>query len=302
MQKQSNDELIKLIKQGIDTQENYEKLYNQNRGFIYQVIRGRVHGIYECDDLMQQAYIALVRAVNYYNCEREEKAFLQILKYCIWNELRDLTSDISANMQTKIIKYKRTYDKLYNELGCKPKQYQIMHVMNIGLNQLEEIKKAYRLNNILSLNEPINEDGDVTRLDLYSESHANEVDPFENIENTIDNINLKAVLDEALDKLPERAQEVIKNRYYKNKTMEQCGNEMNVTRERVRQIESSGFRQLRKDYVLRRQLDGYFNEYKHVGVNQFNNTRTSSVEWLAIRREQKAKELLREMGLNNILE
>jgi len=286
-EKLSNEELIKLIKQEVDTQGNYERLYKQNRGFIYNIIRKRVHGIYECDDLMQQAFIALVRAVNYFNCELEETNFLQLLKYSIWNAIRDLTSEIPASMQNKLYHYKRTKDKLYHELGRSPKNYEIMLEMNIDLTQLEEIKKAHQLNYTLSLDEPINEEGDATRLDLYSNSQAYEDD----LESRIDNINLKEILEEALNKIPENAKEVIENRYYKNMTLDQCGHETNISRERVRQIESKGFRQLRKDYVLRRKLDGYFNEYTHVGVNRFNNTRTSSVELLAIKREQMLKKL-----------
>lgn len=292
MQKQSNEELIKLIKQEVDTQDNYEKLYKQNRGFIYQIIIKRVHGIYECDDLMQQAFLALVRAVNYYNCELQETNFLTLLKYCIWNELREETSRLPAHMIQKIMKYKKAYGILYDELGRRPKNYELMLELNIDLNQLEEIRKANQINYPLSLDEPISDDeGAVTRLDLYIDSQADEEAAFENMENIIDNIKLKAVLEEALNKLPERTETVIKDRYYKGKSLEECGKEIDVSRERIRQIENEGFRKLRKDYVLRRKVDGYINEYKYVGVNQFNNTRTSSVEWLAIKREQMLKRL-----------
>lgn len=295
----SNEELIKLIQNGVDVNENYLELYQQNRGFIFLVIRKRIRGINDEEDLMQQAFLALVKAVNYHNCELEETNFLQILKYCIWNEIRDLTGELPAQMQNKIYKYRKTKDKLFNELGRQPKNYEIMLEMDIDLKQLEEIKKAYRFSNTLSLDKPLSEEGETTLLELYSDSQAEE---DSELEDKLSNEELRKVLDEAINKLPDRSQKVISDRYYKNMTMEQCGQEMNVSRERVRQIESEGFRKLRKDRQLERRLEGYIDIYKHVGVNQFNNTRTSSVEWLAIRREQKGKELLREMGLNNILE
>lgn len=305
MSKQSNEEVIKLIKADIDTQDNYEKLYKQNRGFIYQVIKRRVHGIYECDDLLQQSYFALVKAVEYYDYEREEKAFLQILKYSIWNEIRSLTSDIPAHMQDKIVKYRMTYDKLYNELYYKPKAFQIMLEMNISLKELETIRAAMRLP--LSFDEPVGENGDSTRLDLYAESRADEDIEFDS---SLEKQELKSLLQEAISKLPENSQDVIHKRYFNNWTLEKCGQELNVTRERVRQVESKALRVLRKDYELKRKLDEYISDYKYVGINQFNNTRTSSTEWVVLEREkrleewknQKYKEMLKEIkGFENLL-
>ena len=159
-QRQSNKDLIELIKQGIDTKENLERLYFQNKGFIYMIVRKRVHGILEESDLMQQAFIALVKAVEYYDCTLQETNFLQILKYCIWNEVRNLTSDIPAHMQYKIVKYRMAYSKLYNELGYNPRTYELMQELNISLQELELIRAAIRNSNPVSLDEPINEEGD----------------------------------------------------------------------------------------------------------------------------------------------
>lgn len=290
MSKESNNKLIKLIKQGVDTQENYEKLYKQNSGFIYQVIRKRVHGIYEIDDLMQQAFIALVRAVNYYNGDLEETNFLQILKYCIWNELSKSTSELPAHMQYKIIDYRKTYDRLYNELGYKPKTYQIMLEMDIGLKELETIRAAMR--QPLSLDEPISEDEETTRMDLYSESNADEeLDIIENIEKEV---RVKAI-HEAINKLHEKHRDIINKRFFKEMTLEEIGQDLNVSRERIRQYEAKAIRKLRNDYTLRKQIIDYseINEYKTVGVNQFNNTHTSSTEWVVLKREQIRNEQLR---------
>lgn len=283
----SNEELIKLIQNGVDVNENYLELYQRNRGFIFLVIRKRIRGINAEEDLMQQAFIALVKAVEYFNPDIEETNFLQILKYCIWNEIRGLTGAIPVNMQNKIYKYRKAKDKLFNELGRQPKNYEIMFEMGIDLKQLEEIKKAYRFNYILSLDKPLSEEGETTLLELYSDSLADEDSEFED---KLSNEELRKFLAEAINKLPDRSQKVINDRYYKNMPMEQCGQEMNVSRERVRQIEREGFRELRKDRQLERKLDGYISNYKHIGVQSFNRTWTSSVESVVLARDRMLEE------------
>jgi RNA polymerase sigma factor (sigma-70 family) len=59
---------------------------------------------------------------------------------------------------------------------------------------------------------------------------------------------ISAALSLALGRLRERERVVIKRRFFEEKTLEEVGQEMGVTRERVRQIEARAIRRLRKDY------------------------------------------------------
>ncbi len=287
MPKYNNDELIELIKNNIDVKQNYEQLYTQNRGFIYQVVRNRIQGIYEIDDLMQQAFLALVKAVEYYDISRpvEEKNFLQVLKYSIWRELSNSIYTIPVYMQNKIISYKKAYKRLYNELRRDPEEKEIMSELNITLNELDKIRTA--MQRTISLDEPIGEEGGTTRLDIYANSRVDEGTCFDEL---LEQQNLRAALDEALNKLSNKSREIIVKRYYKNWTLERCGQEVNVSRENIRQIENRALRRLAQDPVLKRKTDEYIsknlNEYKTVGAKQFNNTWTSSTEWLVLEREK----------------
>lgn len=239
---------------------------------------------------MQQAFIALVKAVEYYNCELEETNFLTILKYCIWNEIRDLTSELPVHMQNKIFQYKRTYDQLYNELGYKPKAYQIMLEMNISQKELETIKAAARPP--ISLDAPVSEEGTTTRLDLYADSRADEDIDFDN---NVEKQDLRKIIDEALNRLPGQDMSVIEKHYFKNATLKQIGEELQVSPERVRQLKAQGLRKLRKDTKFTKKVIDYtsINDYKHVGVDRFNNTWTSSTEWVVLERERRFEEWLK---------
>lgn len=295
MSKQSNEELIKLIREGIDTKENYSKLYKQNRGFIYQIVIGRVNKLNDIDDLMQYGFIALVKAVESYDFELEKTSFLQMLKYSLWNVLKYNTGGLPARTQNEIYKYKKAYDKLYREFGQKPKNYQIMYEMDISLEKLQQIQEAYRFNYYISLDEPINEEGDITRLDLYANEAA------VNFDESIYEEEIRQALTESLARLPDNDREIIRKRFFKNNTLNEIGEEMQVSPERIRQYESKALRKLRQDTRLTKKVIDYteVSNYAKIGIRGFNRTHTSSTEQAVIQREELRERLLRKRGDND---
>ena len=78
------------------------------------------------------------------------------------------------------------------------------------------------------------------------------------------NDDLNQHIDEVLEQLNEREQAVIRMRYglltdMSDRTLEEIGKELNVTRERVRQIESSAIKKLKHPKVGRK-LKNYIEE------------------------------------------
>lgn len=72
----SNEELVQLIKQGADLTGNMERLYIQNQGFIFSVVKKYSYAcqadynstpIIELGELMHEAYFGLVKAVKSYD-------------------------------------------------------------------------------------------------------------------------------------------------------------------------------------------------------------------------------------------
>lgn len=76
-----NKELVLAIKRGENVPDNCQKLYYGNLGFITKIVRKYCIRVEDEPDLMQQAYLSLVKAIDSYD-ERKHYQFLTYLK--VW--------------------------------------------------------------------------------------------------------------------------------------------------------------------------------------------------------------------------
>lgn len=96
-------------------------------------------------------------------------------------------------------------------------------------------------------------DGSATLGDLQADPAA--AGEMQDVEERIYTEELHAALDEALHKLTEREEMVIRGRFYEQKTLKEIAADAGTSLERVRQITSSAFRHLRGNTRLRRWHD-----------------------------------------------
>ena len=66
----TNEELVALIQAGVDVQENMGQLYQQNRNFIVGIALPYSKSC-ELDNLMQEAYFGLEKAVQRFEPDRD---------------------------------------------------------------------------------------------------------------------------------------------------------------------------------------------------------------------------------------
>lgn len=110
------------------------------------------------------------------------------------------------------------------------------------------------LNHCTSLDLPMGEDEDGVTLGMMQPDPAAAADLLD-VEERIYNDELHAALEEALHKLTEREERVIRGRFYEQKTLGEVAADDGTTIERVRQIEASALRRLRGNTRLRRWHD-----------------------------------------------
>lgn len=154
------------------------------------------------------------------------------------------------------------------------------------------------LNRCQSLDQHVDEsdEGSATLGDLTADPAAAQA--FESVDDDLYTQELHAALEEALHKLTARQEEVIRRRYYAGQTLQEAGEQIGLSHNRVRQIEVSAFRKLSGLYSLRRWHDEIISARAWQGTgwsawNSGGSVEEKTVEWIEReldRRRQRAQE------------
>ena len=148
-------------------------------------------------------------------------------------------------------KYRKALDSLLVEMSREPTTAEIAKRLGSTAEAVEQLQAALARQPI-SLEAPLSAEGDGRLEDVIEQVMASPVE-----EATAE--LLKDDLSTALQVLPPREREIISLRYglkdRRQRTLEEVGRHLNLTRERVRQIEARALAQLRESPEMRSLLD-----------------------------------------------
>ncbi len=210
-------------------------------------------------DLINEGNLGLIEAAKRFDPNRNVK----FISYAVWwirqaviHALSQYSRiyNIPQKLSDQISEMKRVRSRLKKELGQEPTREEIARQMKMRQEDIEDLELMGRQN--VSLSDKYFDDDSTEIGDKIKDTLSPSVE-YEIIKGSIEN-----QIREILKGLDEKEAIVLKLRFGvaddKTHTLQEIGDKLNLTRERIRQIEKKAMRKLARSHKLK-QLRGYLN-------------------------------------------
>ena len=235
----------RLAQQG--DEDARKRMIESNLRLVVKIARRYMNRGLAFLDLIEEGNLGLIRAVEKFDPERGFRFstygtwwIRQTIERAIMNQTRTIRLPIHVVKEINV--YLRAARSLAQELDHEPSSEEIAELLN---KPIEDVERMLGLNErVASTDSSVMSDSGKTLLDTIPDSNAR--DPSE----TLQEEGVRSNLEECLSQLSDKQREVVERRFglhgHSVSTLEEVGQEIGVTRERVRQIQMDALKKLKR--------------------------------------------------------
>lgn len=242
--REEEDSLARRTREGDESAK--EKLIQANLRFVVSIAKKYQTSGISLLDLINEGNMGLIKAAEKFDPDRG----YHFISYAVWwirqaiilaisqkTSLIRLPLNRTADMQ----KIEKVHARLENKLGREPSPGEIAEELDMDdeeINHLRNISQDY-----ISLDATFGDSDDTSILSMMEDSR------IESPDKKVLDESLQTALDSVLNELTDAEREIIKMRFglngFKPMSLQQIGEEFNLSKERIRQIEKKAIRRLR---------------------------------------------------------
>ena len=233
--------------QGLKAELAKKKLIQANLRLVVSIAKKFIGQGVLFMDLVQEGTLGLIKAAEKFDYSKNFKFstyatwwIRQTIMRAIANNSKSIR--IPVHMIDKIRKYNKTKSKLLIKTGLEPTDEEIAMEMKLPLEKILQIKQSI-FKEPISLETPVTEDLNV--IDYLEDTK------YKSPDTQTDEKFIRKNIDELMTLLNEKEKEILTYRFGINnvtpKTLEQLGDSLGYSKERIRQLETGALKKIREN-------------------------------------------------------